>query len=53
MTGTGILDLVVKGEIYEKENDYEIRNISSYTSLGLWKLTYLRFEISGNHKIGT
>jgi len=53
MTGTGILDLVVKGEIYEEENDYETRSISSYTSLGLWQLTYLRFEISENHKIGT
>jgi hypothetical protein len=29
MTGTGILDLVVKCEAYEEENDYETRNISS------------------------
>jgi hypothetical protein len=29
MTGTVILDLVVKGEIYEKENDYETRNVGS------------------------
>jgi hypothetical protein len=29
MTETGILDLMVKGETYEKENDYETQNISS------------------------
>jgi len=51
MMGTGILDLVVKGETYLKENDYETRNSSSYSSLGLWQLTYLQFEISENHKI--
>jgi hypothetical protein len=35
MTGTGILDLVVKGEISEMEINFEATNISSYTSLGL------------------
>jgi hypothetical protein len=47
------LDLVVKGEISEMEINFEATNISSYTSLGLWQLTYLQFETPENQKIIT
>ena len=35
MTGTGIWDLVVKGETSEMKIDFETRIISSESSLGL------------------
>jgi hypothetical protein len=35
MTGTGILDLVVKAETSEMEINFEAPNIISYISLGL------------------
>jgi hypothetical protein len=53
MTGTRILDLVVKGETSEMEIDFESLNISSYSSLELWQLKYLQSEVPENQKIIT